>query len=178
VTIYRFAITLSDVDRGVYQTLDLRAALHPSETMRWLVLRALAYCLSYEEGIAFSKGGLSEAEEPPLSVHDLTGVRRAWIDLGVPSAERLHKAAKATAKVVIYTHAEVALLQKEAASRPIHKVEAIEVWHVPASFLDAIEKKLDRTTALELVRSDGQLYATIGGATLDAPIVHASLVIS
>ena len=54
-TIYHLAIALSDVDRGVYESLDLRVAQHPSETMRYLLTRTLAYCFSYEEGIAFSK---------------------------------------------------------------------------------------------------------------------------
>src|ERR1700684_4216548 len=94
-TIHRFLVTLSDVDRGVYETL--------------------AYCLSYEEGIAFSKGGLSSAEEPPIAIHDPTGVLLAWIDVGSPSAERLHKAAKAARRVAVYTHVEPALLRREAA---------------------------------------------------------------
>ena len=45
-TVHRIEVNLSDVDRGVYETLDLRLARHPSETMRWLLTRTLAYCLS------------------------------------------------------------------------------------------------------------------------------------
>src|SRR5262245_43082790 len=93
-TIHHFEIALSDVDRGVYETLDLRVARHPSESARYLFTRTLAYCLSYEEGIAFSKGGISSTDEAPITVRDLTGVLRAWIEIGSPSAERLHKAAK------------------------------------------------------------------------------------
>ena len=59
-TMHHIEIALSDVDRGVYEALDLRVAQHPSESMRYMLTRTLAYCLSYEEGIAFSKGGLSE----------------------------------------------------------------------------------------------------------------------
>src|SRR5271170_3082182 len=124
-TIHRWQITLSDVDRQVYETLDLRLAQHPSETMRYLLTRSLAYCLSYEEGIAFSKGGLSDAEEPPVSVVDPTGVRTAWIDVGVPSADRLHRASKATPRVSIFTHADLAQLHKEASARAIHRVDDI-----------------------------------------------------
>ncbi|MDB4993245.1 MAG: hypothetical protein JWM74_677 [Myxococcaceae bacterium] len=176
MTVYHLGITLSDVDRGVYETLDLRVAQHPSETMRWLITRTLAYCLSYEEGIAFSKGGLGQTDEPPLAVHDLTGVLLAWIDIGVPGAERLHKASKAARRVAIFTHAELAQLRREAATRAIHKVEDIEVWQIPVSFVDAIERELDRTTKLELVRNDGMLYVTVGGKTIEAAIVRASLV--
>jgi uncharacterized protein YaeQ len=45
-TIYHLQVALSDVDRGVYEALDLRLARHPSESMRYLLTRTLAYCLS------------------------------------------------------------------------------------------------------------------------------------
>src|SRR4051794_22055009 len=110
-TVHHFEIVLADVDRGVYETLDLRVAQHPSETDTRLVVRTLAYCLSHEEGIAFSKGGLSSTEEAPIAVHDPTGRLLRWIDVGAPSAERLHKASKA-APVSIYTH-ELAQLRRQ-----------------------------------------------------------------
>src|SRR5579859_1018315 len=66
-TVYHLEIDLSDVDRGVYETLDLRLARHPSESKHYLLTRALAYCLFYEEGIAFSKG-LSTTDEPAVWV--------------------------------------------------------------------------------------------------------------
>jgi len=174
-TMYHFQITLSDVDRGVYEELDLRLARHPSETMRYLVTRALAYCLSYEEGIAFSKGGLSSAEEAPLSVRDRTGALRAFIDIGQPSAERLHKASKAAPRVAIFTHVELALLQREASSRPIHRLEQVEVWRFEPEFLDVLAEKLGKNEKFELVRTDGQLYVTLDGETLSGTLARAAL---
>ena len=97
-TIYNFTIGLSDVDRGVYETLALKLARHPSESAEYLVTRLLAYCLEYVEGIAFSRG-LSEPEQPALSVRDLTGTLKSWIDVGSPDAARLHKAGKAARAV-------------------------------------------------------------------------------
>jgi uncharacterized protein YaeQ len=174
-TIHRWQVTLSDVDRQVYETLDLRLAQHPSETMRYLVTRSLAYCLSYEDGIAFSKGGLSDADEPPVSVMDPTGVRTAWIDVGAPSAERLHRASKATPRVSIFTHQDLALLRREAASRPIHRIDDMAVFLLEPAFLDDVEARVDRNTKLELVRSDGRLYVTVDGTTIDGAIDRASL---
>jgi uncharacterized protein YaeQ len=174
-TIYHFEIALSDVDRSVYETLDLRIARHPSEGMRYLLTRTLAYCLSYEEGIAFSKGGLSSAEEPPLAIHDPTGIFLSWIDVGAPSAERLHKATKAARRVQIYTHVEMAMLRKEALNKPIHRMEEIEVWRLEPAFLAALEEKIARTTTLDITRNDGQLYVAVDGDTLETPIAKASL---
>ncbi|HLL04171.1 MAG TPA: YaeQ family protein [Myxococcaceae bacterium] len=175
-TMYHVQVNLSDVDRGVYQPLDLRLARHPSESMRYLLTRTLAYCLSYEEGISFSKGGISSTDEAPISVRDPTGVLLAWIDIGSPSAERLHKASKAARRVALFTHVELALLRREAATRAIHKVEHIEVWRFSPAFLDALEVKMGRATQLELTRTDGQLYVTLGGETLEAALAPESLV--
>lgn len=175
-TIHHLKINVSDVDRGVYEALDLRLARHPSETMRYLLTRLLAYCLSFEEGIAFSKGGLSTADEPPVSIRDRTGVLLAWIDVGVPSAERLHKASKAARRVAVFTTADMMFLRREARSRPIHKLEDIVVWQLATSFVDALEAKIGRNTELDLVHTEGQLYVTIEGASIEGQVARRSLV--
>ena len=64
-TIYQFSIDLSDMDRGVYDTLELRVARHPSETAEYMVVRVLAYCLEYQEGIMMTEG-VSSGDEPAL----------------------------------------------------------------------------------------------------------------
>jgi uncharacterized protein YaeQ len=174
-TVHNVEIAVSDVDRGVYETLDLRVAQHPSETMRFLVTRVLAYALSYEDGIAFSKGGLSSTDEAPIAVRDPTGLLLAWIDVGVPSADRLHKAAKAARRVAVFT-SELSNLKRTAAGQKIHRADEIEVWPFEASFLDAIVAKMDKRTKLELTRNDGQLYVAVGGTTLEAPLARTSLV--
>jgi len=174
-TMHHVEVALSDVDRGVYEALDLRIAQHPSESMRYMLTRMLAYCLSYEEGIAFSKGGLSSTDEAPITIKDPTGVLLAWIDIGVPSAERLHKASKAARRVAIFTSAELTQLRREAATKAIHKVDAIDVWRFEPKFLDAIEAKMERNTALDLTRNDGQIYVVIDGITVEATLSRASL---
>ena len=172
-TMHHFEVALSDVDRGVYEALDLRVAQHPSETMRFMLLRTFAYCLSYEEGIAFSKAGLHTAQEAPIAVHDLTGVLLKWIDIGSPSADRLHKATKAARAVSLFTASDLALLKKDAAG--IHKVDSIEVWKIDPAFLDSIEALVQRNTKMELTRNEGQIYAVIDGTTLETTLQPLSL---
>ena len=174
-TMHHFEITLSDVDRSVYESLDLRVARHPSECTRYMLTRLVAYCLSYEEGIAFSKGGLSSTDEPPILVHDLTGVLLAWIDVGAPSAERLHKASKAARRVSVFTHTDLRDLRREVAQRPIHRMEEIAVWQLEPAFLDELEGHVDRNTKLELVRNDGRLYVTVDGRVIEGSIVTRPL---
>ena len=118
---------------------------------------------------------MSSTDEPPISVRDPTGLLLAWIDVGSPSAERLHKASKAARRVALYTHVEPALLRREASSRAIHKVEAIEVWRFEPAFLDALEPLLERNTKLELARNDGGLYVTVGGRVVEGAVASVSL---
>ena len=99
-TLYNFTIELADVDRGVYESLTLKVAQHPSETEERLVTRVLAYCLEQAEGIAFSRG-ISDPDEPAITVRDLTGTILAWIEVGAPDAARLHKASKAAPRVAV-----------------------------------------------------------------------------
>ena len=82
-TMYALAVSLANVDRGVYESLEFRMAMHPSESAAYFVARLLAYCLEYREGIAFSRG-ISDPDEPPLSVRDLTGSLKVWIEIGPP----------------------------------------------------------------------------------------------
>ena len=91
-TIYNATVELSDVDRGVYETLDMRLAMHPSESPAYFATRLLAFCLEQTEGIEFSPGGLSSPDEPAIVVRDLTGRLTAWIEVGAPDADRLHRA--------------------------------------------------------------------------------------
>ena len=92
-TIYTMAIDLADMDRGVYETLDLRVARHPSETAEYMLVRVLAYCLDNQEGIELTEG-VSSGDEPALLVRDLTGRVTAWIEVGMPDAGRLHRGSK------------------------------------------------------------------------------------
>src|SRR3954462_10970358 len=117
-TVYNFDVQLSDVDRGVYETLSLRVARHPSETEEYLLTRVLAYCLEYTDGIAFSKG-LADPDKPAVVVRDLTGALRAWIEIGAPDAQRVHKASKASPRVVVYTHKDPARLIQQLSSERI-----------------------------------------------------------
>jgi uncharacterized protein YaeQ len=173
-TVYHLQIELSDVDRGVYEALDLRLARHPSESMRYLLTRVIAYALLYEEGIAFSKG-LSTNEEPALWIKDLQGNLRAWIEVGTPSADRLHKASKASPRVVVFTQHDPRLLLKEAQSRTIHKADQIEAYALDAAFLDELETVTERNSRWTLLRNDGLLYVTVGDKSVSGAVTRHAL---
>jgi uncharacterized protein YaeQ len=173
-TVYNFEIELADVDRGVYATLALRAARHPSETAEYLLTRVLAYCLEYTEGIALSRG-LAEPDEPALVVRDLTGALRAWIEVGAPDAARLHKASKAAARVAVYTHKDPQLLVRQLAGERIPRADALEIHAVDRALLAGLAERLERRMVLGVTVTDRELYVTIGDATFTGAIVRHAL---
>jgi uncharacterized protein YaeQ len=177
-TIYHLQIELSDVDRGVYETLDLRLAMHPSESMAYFLTRTIAYALLYEEGLAFSKGGLSSTDEAPLTVRDLEGNLRAWIEIGTPSAERLHKASKASPRVVVFTQHDPRLLVREAGTRAIHKADQIEVYALDPRFLNQLGELTERNAKWTLLRNDDVLYVTVGARSVSGPVTKHALAAS
>ena len=174
-TLYHLQIELSDVDRGVYETLDLRIARHPSESMPYLLTRTLAYALLYEEGIAFSKGGLSSTDDAPLTVRDLQGNLRVWIEIGTPSADRLHKASKASPRLVVFTQHDPRLLVREAGTREIHKSDEIEVYALHPRFLEQLGAITDRNARWTLLRNEGVLYVTVGADTVSGELTKHTL---
>lgn len=173
-TIYNISVALSDTDRGVYETLALKAARHPSEAEEFLVARLLAYCLEYAEGIAFSRG-LSEPDQPAIGVRDLTGAIRSWIEVGAPDAARLHKAAKAAPRVAVYTHKDPANLLRQLEGERIHRAERLELYALDRELVAALAKRLERRMAFELSVAGGHLYLTIGGETLAGAVNRVPL---
>jgi uncharacterized protein YaeQ len=170
-TVYAFDVNLSDVDRGVYETLAVRAARHPSETAEALVARLVAYCLEYREGIAFSKG-LQEPDEPAVMVRDLTGRLVKWVDVGAPDANRIHRASKLADAVAIYTHKDAAALARQLGAERIHKAERIPIYGVDRGLIAELVEVIDRRTKLDLMVTERQLYVTVDGRTMEGEVVE------
>jgi uncharacterized protein YaeQ len=173
-TVYNFDIDLSDTDRNVYETLALRVAQHPSESDEYLIARVFAYLLEYTEGITFSRG-VSEPEEPAISVRDLTGVIKTWIEIGTPDSARLHKASKSGARVVVYCHKEGAQWLKGLAAANIHRADALELYAIDRNLIAAMVSRLDRRMAFAVSISDRELFVSIGNDNLTGAVQKLAL---
>ena len=173
-TIYVFDIELANADRDIYQSLSLRVACHPSETAEYLLTRVLAYCLEYSEGIAFSKG-LSDPDEPAIVVRDLTGAIQVWIDIGNPEAARLHRASKASPRVVVYTHKDPAQLVERLVGERIHRGEELEIYALDHEWLAKLTARLTRRMKFSLSVSEQHVYLSHGEETLSCVIERIHL---
>lgn len=100
-TIYKFRISLSDLNRNYYDTLNLILAQHPSETIERMMVRVLAYCINAQEDLVFTKG-LSEINEPDIWVRSMDDQTLLWIDVGEPAIDRVKKVTRLAKDVKIY----------------------------------------------------------------------------
>ncbi len=100
-TIYKAKISLSDLNRHHYDTLNLTIAKHPSETSERMMVRLLAFCINAQEYLSFTKG-LSTVEEPALWSRTLDDQISLWIDVGEPAVERIKKASRMASSVKVY----------------------------------------------------------------------------
>lgn len=168
-TVFVFEIDLSDTDRHVYETLSLRMARHPSESDEFLVARLLAYCLEYTPGLELSRG-LSDADEPPLAVRDLTGTMLAWIDVGTPSADRLHRASKAAPRVAVYVHKEHRQWLAELRRATIHRADALALYAFDRTLIAGLASRLARRMAFPLTVADQELFVALEDGTLSGRV--------
>ena len=170
-TVYNFDIDLADSDRRVYESLSLRVARHPSESEEYLVTRLLAYLLEYAEGIDFSRG-VSDPDEPTVFIKDLTGRITTWIDIGTPDAARLHKASKAAARVVVYTHKDPDQFVRRLEGERIHRADALELYAIDRPLIGALAARLERRMAFSLSITDRELYISMGSETLTGAVTR------
>lgn len=169
-TVYALAVDLQDTDRNVYTDLELRVARHPSESESFLLTRVLAYCLEYAEGIAFAAGGISATDEPAIVVRDLTGRITAWIEIGAPDAERLHRGSRIAGRVAVWTHRDPATLLRQLQGERIHCAAEIPIHSFDRGWIDAVAPRLGRRAKLGVSVAGRHLWLDLDGETFETDL--------
>lgn len=173
-TIYRANIQLSDTDRGVYETLQATVARHPSETEERLVARLLAYALFNEEGLEFTRG-ISASDEPDLWSKRPDGRVTTWVEVGLPEAERLAKAARHAERVALLACGN-GLPNWERLQLPkLEGVANLAVTTLDQSFINRLVTMLERVITWEMTVTEGTLYLQVAGQSLETPIQARSV---
>jgi uncharacterized protein YaeQ len=105
-TIYKFKLSVADLEHNYFDTLNLTVALHPSETKERMMVRVLVFCLhafqDNESLMTFTKG-LSAIDEPDIWLRGLDDQLNLWIDVGEPSFERIKKSCRLAKKTYVYS---------------------------------------------------------------------------
>jgi len=149
-TIYKFRISLSDLNRHYYDTLNLTVALHPSETIERMMVRVLAYCINAQEQLTFTKG-LSEVDEPDLWVRSYDDKTTLWIDIGEPSVERIKKSCRLAEKVKIYCFNSKADVWWQQSQGKIRQLQASLIkfdWQEIQRLARLVERTMDMSVSI------------------------------
>ena len=101
-TIYKFRISLTDMNRDYYDSFNLTVAQHPSETEQRMMARIMAFCINASPELEFTKG-LSSIEEPDLWQKSLDDQILEWVDVGEPDPERVKKATRLSKSVRVFS---------------------------------------------------------------------------
>jgi uncharacterized protein YaeQ len=173
-TVRNFTIELAHVDRNIYETLEFRIAQHPSENANRVVVRVLARALAHEEGLEFGRG-LSNVEEPALWLKDAQGQIKLWIDVGAPSAQRLHRANKQAEQVQVYTDKNTIGLKKEWSGQRIHQAKEIPLILFSPSFTDPLAESIGKQNLWTLTITDGYLNVGYADQSVDTQLEESTV---
>lgn len=157
-TPYKVDLNLTDMDRGVYESLRFTVARHPSETEERLAVRLIAYALFYHEQLAFGRG-LSDVDEPALWEKSLDGRVLHWIEVGQPDAERITWCSRRTEKFSLVAYGNLRVWQNKVLDS-VRSLKNINVVGVNQEALENLARDLPRSVSWSVMISDGHLYVT------------------
>lgn len=161
-TIYKAQLQIADMDRPLYADHALTLALHPSETEERLLIRLLAFALQVppddERGhLQFAKG-LSDADEPDLWQHDLTGQLVHWLEVGQPDDRRLVKACGRAERVTLYTYGPAVAVWWSGIENKLTRLNNLTVWQIPSDQSQALARLAQRAMQWQLTIQDGEVW--------------------
>lgn len=161
-TIYKLRISLSDLNRDYYDTLNLTLAQHPSETTERMMVRVLAFCINAQEHLAFCKG-LSDVDEPDIWARTLDGQITLWIDVGEPSVDRIKKVCRQAGEVKVYcfnSKADVWWRQEQAKIKPLKASVYQFGWKSIQALAALVQRTMDMSVS---ITGDSAYVATESG---------------
>lgn len=175
-TLFKFQIELSDIPRSFYETIEFRAAQHPSESMPYFLTRILAFVLNYESDLSFAPTGLHDPDAAAIHIPDLSGGFTTLIEIGSPSARKLHKATKTAKTVKVYTYKNPLSLLEEIKTEKVHRATEIEIFSLAPAFLSEIEPLLKNNNKWSLMFNDGTISIQIGDQSILGELVSHSVI--
>lgn len=178
-TIYKAELEVNDLDRSHFRTSSLSLARHPSETEERLLVRLLAYALHDDEHLAFGRG-ISSDDEATLWLHDLTGVIRLWVEVGLPDERLLRRACGRAERVVLYTYGgRTAAQWWDRQGADLERLANLAVYELPYESTQALAARAARNMTVQVTAQEGTAWVSVDGETLTIqPLVRKSFAVS
>ena len=155
-TINKISLNIADMDRHYYQTHEIIAAQHPSETDFRFMMRVIAFAFNASETLGFTKG-LSSEDEPDIWQKSLIDDIELWVDFGQLDDKRIRKACGRADQVIIYTYnSGKADIWWEQIKSKLDRYKNLNVSHIVAA--DEVQSLVNRNMQLQCNIEESEMY--------------------
>lgn len=164
-TIFKAHLQIADIDHGYYADHALTLARHPSETDERMMVRLVALALHAHElndtcngdGTLAFGAGLSDPDDPDISLTDFTGRKRLWIEVGQPEDKPVSKACSKADAVAVYCFHHAAEVWWKGIAPKLGRLDKLQVWRIPAETSQALTSMAERSMQLQATIQEGSL---------------------
>ena len=164
-TIFKANLSIADIDHGYYADHALTLARHPSETDERMMVRLVALALNAHQlsdmcngdGTLAFGAGLSDPEDPDVSLTDFTGAKRLWIEVGQPEEKPIAKACNKSDAVVLYAFHHAAEVWWKGLEGKLARLNKLQVWRIPSETSQSLAELAERSMQLQATTQEGAL---------------------
>ena len=179
-TIFKASLSVADIDHGYYADHALTLARHPSETDERMMVRLVALALNaYQlqsvckgDGILAFGAGLSDPNDPDLSLKDFTGLTRLWVEVGQPEDKPIAKACQKADQVILYAFNHAAEVWWRGIENKLSRLDKLQVWRVPTEASQALARLAQRNMQLQATVQEGNLSLSDSQQHIDIECVR------
>ena len=164
-TIFKANLAIADIDHGYYANHALTLARHPSETDERMMVRLAALALNAHalqdicqgDGTLAFGAGLSDPDDPDVSLTDFTGRKRLWIEVGQPEDKPLTKACSRADAVLVYAFHSAADIWWRGMETKLARLEKLQIWRLPGDATKELAGLAERSMQLQATLQEGML---------------------
>jgi uncharacterized protein YaeQ len=174
-TIFKANLSIADIDNAYYADHQLTLARHPSETDERMMIRLVALALNAhrvqtecngDATLAFG-AGLSNPDDPDVSLRDFTGRTRLWIEVGQPEDKPISRACSKADAVNVYCFAHAAEIWWRGIETKLTRLQNLSVYRVPTAASQALTALAQRSMQLQATVQEGTLMLGDGKNSID-----------
>jgi uncharacterized protein YaeQ len=179
-TIYKAQLAVADIDNGYYADHALTLARHPSETDERMMIRLVALAFNAHalqtdcggDGTLAFGAGLSNPDDPDVSLRDFTGRTRLWVEVGQPEDKPLARACSQADRVLVYCFHHAAEVWWRGIETKLTRLDKLSVWRVPTAASQSLAALAERSMQLQATLQEGALMLSSGKGTVDVEPVR------
>ena len=174
-TVFKAQLAVADIDHGYYADHALTLARHPSETDERMMVRLAALALNAHalqtecngDGTLAFGAGLSDPDDPDVSLRDFTGRTRLWIEVGQPEDKPLVRACSKADRVCVYPFSHSAEIWWRGIEGKLSRLDRLQVWRIPTASSQALAALAERSMQLQATIQEGTLMFSGAGGSVD-----------